>query len=240
MRLRPLNAARHLGAGQRLADHGDRGRHHVDEGARDLVDFRPDVGAEKRGRGEIERELLHRGIKQHRPRLRPPLRHPRRDAAIERRQIGFHRSGFEGDRKRAPVQAMLLEIEQHQSARKQQPENPAPAMGGGELLGLVEQHQLVGVGPEQHEAGFAEDMAAIDQPVFGRLPFDVSLRIGEGVERLADDGPAFVARNMRERVAFRRREGDRRGSHILHRHGNCSGWFQNMSAVAASMTHGGK
>ena len=125
--LAALDAARHLRAGQRLADHGDRGRHHVDEGARDLVDLGPDVGAEERGRGEVERELLHRGIEQHRSRLRLPLRHPRGDAGVELGEIGFHRPGLEGDRQRAAVQAMLLEIEQHQPARKQQAENPAPA-----------------------------------------------------------------------------------------------------------------
>ena len=81
--LAALDAARHLRARQRLADHGDRGGHHVDEGAGDLVDFGPDPGAEERCRGEVERELLHRGIKQHRAGLRLPLRHPRRDPGIQ-------------------------------------------------------------------------------------------------------------------------------------------------------------
>ena len=143
------DAARHRGAGQRLSDHGDGSRDHVDEGARDLVHLRPDVGAEERGRGEVERELLHRGIKQHRSRLRLPLRHPRGDAGVELGEIGLHRPGFERDRKRAPVQPMLLEIEQHQAARKQQVENPSPAVRRGEQLGLVEQHEFVGLGPEQ-------------------------------------------------------------------------------------------
>src|ERR1019366_6730255 len=34
-----FDAARHRCAGQRLANHGDRGGHHVDEGARDLIDL---------------------------------------------------------------------------------------------------------------------------------------------------------------------------------------------------------
>ena len=163
------DAARHLRAGQRLADHGDGSRDHVDKGVGDLVDLGPDAGAEKGGRGEVERQLLHRGVEQHRSRLRLPLRDPRGNAGIELGKIGFHRAGFEGDRQRAPVQAMLLEIEQHQPARKQQAENPAPAERRGELLGLVEQHQLIGLGPEQHEAGLAEQMAAIDQAVFGGI-----------------------------------------------------------------------
>ena len=166
MRSRPLTPRAICVPGSGLRITRDRRRHHVDKGAGDLVDFRADAGAEKRGRGEVERELLHRGIEQHRPRLRLPLRDPRRDPGIEFSEIGFHRPGLEGDRERAPVQAMLFEIEQHQPARKQQAENRSPAMGRGEQLGLVEQHQFVGLGPEQRDAGLAEHVAAIDQAVF--------------------------------------------------------------------------
>ncbi len=166
MRLRPLTPRAIWRAGQGLADHRDGSRHHVDKGAGDLVDLRPDAGAEKGRRREVERELLHRGIEQHRSGLRLPLRHPRRDAGVEFGEIGFHRPGLERHRQRAAVQAMLLEIQQHQPARKQQAENPSPAERRGELFGLVEQHQLVGLGSEQHEAGLAEQMAAIDQAVF--------------------------------------------------------------------------
>jgi hypothetical protein len=118
---------------------------------------------------------------------------------------------------------MLLEVEQHQPARKQQPENPAPAQRRGEQLGLIEQYELIGLGPEQHQAGLAEQMTAIDQPVFGGMFFDMSLRIGQHLERLADQRPALVAGNMRQRIAFWRGEGDGGRGHILYRHGNCSG-----------------
>jgi hypothetical protein len=107
-------------------------------------------------------------------------------------------------------------------------------MRRGELLGLVEQHQLIGLGPEQHETGLAEDVAAVDQPVFGGLPLDLPLGIGEDLERLADQRPALVAGNMRERIAFRRREAGRGGGHILHRHGNCSGWSPTGEADASN------
>src|SRR3977135_2502071 len=127
---------------------------------------------------------------------------------------------------------MLLEIEQHQAARKQQAENPAPAMGRRELLGLVEQYELIGLGSQQHQAGLAEDVAAIEQSIFRGLPLDLPFGVGEHLKRLADQRPALVARNMRERIALRRREADRGGSHTLHRHGNCSGWSPTSEADA--------
>ena len=219
------DAARHRCAGERLSDHGDRSRHHVNECIRDVVDFGSDAGAEKGGCREVERELLHRRVEQHRPRLRLPFRNPRRDAGVELPQIGFHWARFERHRQSAAVQPMLFEIEQHQPARKQQAENAAPAERRGELLGLVEQHQLVGIGPEQHEAGLAEQMAAIDQAVFPGLPFDLPLGVGEHFQRLADQRPALVARNMRQRITPRRGEGIDGRSNTLHRHGNCSGFL---------------
>src|SRR4051812_48022949 len=73
--LATLDAARHLGPGPWRAHRGDGGRDHVDKGAGDLVDFRPDLRAEERGGGEIERQLLHRRIEQDRSRLRAPLRY---------------------------------------------------------------------------------------------------------------------------------------------------------------------
>jgi len=45
--LAALDAARHRRAGQRLSDHRDGSRHHVDKGARDLVDLGADTGARK-------------------------------------------------------------------------------------------------------------------------------------------------------------------------------------------------
>ncbi|MGY4465550.1 hypothetical protein ACVWWK_001232 [Bradyrhizobium sp. LB9.1b] len=112
------DAGRHLRAGQRPADRGDGGGDHVNEGAVDLVDLRPDIGAEKGRRGEIERELLHRRIKLHLAGLRLPLRDARGDAAVEIAQIRLHRPGLERDRQRLAVQPVLVEIQQHQAARK--------------------------------------------------------------------------------------------------------------------------
>src|SRR6202011_2129207 len=79
------DAAGHLGARQRLADYGDGGGDHVDKGAGDLVDLRADIGAEERGRGEVERELLHLGIEQRRAGLCLPSRDALGDPGIELR-----------------------------------------------------------------------------------------------------------------------------------------------------------
>src|SRR6185295_3936932 len=113
---------------------------------------------------------------------------------------------------------MLLEIQQHQPARKQQPENPSPAERRGELFGLVEQYELVGLGSEQHKAGLAEQMAAIDQAVFFGLPFDLPLGVSEYFQRLADEWPALVTRNMRQRITPRFGEVVDGGDDTLHRH----------------------
>src|ERR1035437_8357541 len=78
-------------------------------------------------------------------------------------------------------------------------------------------------------------MAAIDQSVFGGLPLDLSFGIGQHFERLADQGPALVAGNMRQRIALGRSEGNRGGSHTLHRHGNCSGWSWHRIRWTASL-----
>ena len=55
--LRPARRAPSCGAGQRLADHGNRSRHHVDEGAGDLVDLGADAGAEKLRQGRANETL---------------------------------------------------------------------------------------------------------------------------------------------------------------------------------------
>jgi hypothetical protein len=95
-------------------------------------------------------------------------------------------------------------------------------VGRGEDLGLVEQHELIGFGAEQHDAGLAENMAAMNEAVFLGVPLDMALGVGQHLQRLADDRPAFVTRNMRKRVALRGREGDGGRDHLLHRHGECS------------------
>ena len=124
-------------------------------------------------------------------------------------------------RQRAAVQAVLLEIEQHQSARKQQPENRFPAMGGGEQPRLVEQHQLVGFGPEQRDAGLAEHAGAVDRAILGGGLLHRSLGVGQNLQRIADERPAFAAWNVPQGLGiWRRRDG--RGKHALHRHGNYS------------------
>src|SRR6266702_3452733 len=67
-------------------------------------------------------------------------------------------------------------------------------------------------------------MGAIDRAIFRMHPLAMALGVGERIQRLADDRPAFVTRNMGQRIALRRREGVGGRNHTLHRHRNCSGW----------------
>jgi hypothetical protein len=217
-----FDAARHLRARPGSADRGDRCGDHIDERLRDLLDVGSDPRAEKRGGREIERELLHGRVEQHRAGSLPPLRDALADAGIERRKIGPHRTGFERYRQRPPVQAMLLEIEQHQAARKQPAENRPPAMGRGKQPGLIEQHELVGFRSECGNAGFAEYPGAIDEAVFRAHPLDFPLGVGEDCQRPADDRPAFVTGNVRQRMAFGWPKRNCGGSHTLQGHGDCS------------------
>src|SRR5580704_13696206 len=65
-------------------------------------------------------------------------------------------------------------------------------------------------------------MGAVEQAEPLGLLLDVPLGIGERRQRVADDRPTVVARNMRQRVALGRREGNRGRDHTLHRHGRRS------------------
>jgi hypothetical protein len=110
------------------------------------LDFRAELAAKKRRRREVEGELLDRGIELELA-LARPLRQPSRDPGVKSGEIGAHRPRFESDRQHAPVQAVLVEIEQHQPAGKQFVEDDAPAKRRGKQFLRIEEHQLVGVGP---------------------------------------------------------------------------------------------
>jgi hypothetical protein len=196
----PVDATTHLGAGQRRADRRNRGRDHVDERPVDGMHLRPDLPAEKRGRREIEGELLDGRIKLHLTPARP-LCDPHRDPGIKFFEVGLHRSGLEGDRERAPMQAVFIEIAEHQSAWKQTVEDYGPPEFRGEILLRVEHYELVCVGPEQRNIGLAEYAGTIHEAVALDPPLDEPLRVRKDAQRVADERPTFVARNMRKRTA---------------------------------------
>src|SRR5215469_2368210 len=102
------------------------------------------------------------------------------------------------------MQTVLVEIEEHQAARKQQVENATPPERRGEQPLRVQQHQLVGVGTKQGNVGLAKGMAADDKPMTLHHPLDESLRIRKYLEGIADDRPAIVAWDVAERFAGRR------------------------------------
>jgi len=90
---------------------------------------------------------------------------------IEGGEIGLHGPGFECDRPaRAPVQPMLVEIEQHQAARENsRPQDRSPAHGSRRTTCSDRRgRSSLASGPQYADAGFAEHAAAIDEAVFSR------------------------------------------------------------------------
>ena len=152
----------------------DRCRDHGDEGALDRIELRTKLVAEERGRREIERQLLDRRVEFE---LAPAWQVAQAlgDAGIELIEIRLHRSRFERDRQRAPVQAVLVEIEQHEPAGKQPAKQDVPTESGREQFLAVEQNELVGFRTEQRNVGLAERAAAIYLTVTLRPPLDEPL-----------------------------------------------------------------
>ena len=131
--LAPFHAPPHRRAGDRRAHEADRGREHVDEGAIDGVRLGTQLDAEKRGGGEIEGELLDGGVELQiggatlPVACQMPFGDAAGDAVVERAEVGLHRGGLEGDAERLAVQAMLVEVHQHQPARENLVEDQFPS-----------------------------------------------------------------------------------------------------------------
>src|SRR5215467_1732217 len=99
------------------------------------------------------------------------------------------------------MQAMLLEIHQHQPARKQAVEQKAPTERRGEVLVTIEQHELVGFGPQHRDAPDAEQGFAVDGAVLLVHLLGVAHWIPKCSEGIADNRPAVFAWNVGERIA---------------------------------------
>ena len=69
-------------------------------------------------------------------------------------------------------------------------------MGGGEQAPLIEQHELIGVGPEHRHAGLSEQVGAVDQTVFGGRLLNLSFGVGQHRQRIADERPTLVTGNV--------------------------------------------
>src|SRR5215469_4821627 len=115
-------APAHLGPRQRFADNRYRCRHHINEGPFDLFQLWTEFLAEERRGRKIKRQLLDSRVE---PEFVParPVCQASHDAGIKLLQIGLHRPRLERDREGASMYAVLVEIEEHQAARKQQVEN---------------------------------------------------------------------------------------------------------------------
>src|ERR1700676_2281534 len=101
-------ASRHFAAWPWLAYHGQRGCDHLAESLFEILHLVGGIQAEKPRRRKIECQLLRRRVKQHRSWLAAPARDLRRDAGVERGQVGFHGLGLECDGQRTPRQAALV------------------------------------------------------------------------------------------------------------------------------------
>src|SRR5579871_4472778 len=132
-----------------------RSGHHVDECAFDPFDLRAELNAKETVRSKVERHLLDRGIETHLSLPWPPS-DPGSDADVETLEIGLHRPGLESNGNRAPMQAMLVEIEHHQAAGEQPLEVRVPTQPRGEQLSGVQEYKFVGIGAEQGDVSFAK------------------------------------------------------------------------------------
>ena len=174
-----LDPAPHRGAGQGDADDADRRRDHVDERLVDRVRLGPPRDAEERRRGKVEGQRLDRGIEFELGSPTGKAAMPRAMPLVQRAEIVAHRLGLERDRQRLAVGAVVVEVEQHQPARKHTPENRRPAELGREVLVLVEQDELVGLGADQPDVPPAEIVDPVDPAEFATLavtPASGSLR----------------------------------------------------------------
>src|SRR5262249_43812748 len=84
----------------------------------------------------------------------------------------------------------------------------------------IEQNELIGLRSEQGDAADPEKAIAIDRSVLAVHPFDMTDRILEGSEGIADNWPAVLTGKVRERVALRlRARARRRAANDRHGHG---------------------
>ena len=128
-----------------------------------------------------------------------PLRDAARNPGIKLGEIGLHRPGFECHRQCAPMQAVLVEIKQHQPARKKPAEDDIPAETRRENLLRIEQNEFVRLGTKHRDVAKAEGAAAVDQAVALRPPLDKAFWVGEKRQGVAEDRPTIVAGNVRTR-----------------------------------------
>ncbi len=197
-----IDAALHLRERQRLAHRRHAGLDHVDKGGVDPVRLGAPRNADEAVGRQVERQFLDRRIEEQlRPRaIAAPFLDPPGDAAVERVRIMPHRAGLEGDRQRAAIGAVMIEIEQHQPAREQLVENRSPALFGAEDLVAVHQQHLVGLGTDQRHVPATEGPVLVHTAVFFDHAPRLAMRVGQHLEGVADDRPPPLARDVRERI----------------------------------------
>jgi hypothetical protein len=85
-----------------------------------------------------------------------PFRDLPRDPMVQRAEIGLHRRRLESNAQRLPMQAMIVEIHQHQPTREQAVEQKTPSAGRGEVCIAIKQHEFVRLRPQHCDAADSE------------------------------------------------------------------------------------
>ena len=95
-----------------------------DKGAVDGIRLRPEFDSKKGGRSQIERQLLDGLVEEEiasptsSSAGQMPIRDPLRNPVVELAEIGLHRRRLKGNTQRLAMQAVFIEIHQHQPMRE--------------------------------------------------------------------------------------------------------------------------
>jgi hypothetical protein len=149
--LAPPESPVELEPGNPQPDDRHRGRHRCFERRVQALRLRPEIDAEKDRAREIERQRLERGIGEERAALPVPAVDHRPDLGRHAGNVLAQRRVVERDLHDAPVMAMVGAVAQQESVGEDAPHDEVPGALGGELLLLVEEHEAVGVGPEERD-----------------------------------------------------------------------------------------
>src|SRR5215469_3551087 len=104
------------------------------------------------------------------------------------------------------MEAMLVEVAEHEATREEQAQERIPALHRREELRLIEQHEAQPVRSQKRDRAQSEDARAVDETILPRHLLGITQGIGDEAEGVADKWKSVIAGNMRERSAIGPRE----------------------------------